>query len=87
MRNPIRYALRFVAIVAVVASFALVSAPPPRSDTPYLSALSALTFGSEVAAASCSHIHCAKGTSCSQPDPHHKTNCQLTSTGCTTVSC
>jgi len=57
MRRPATLALRFVVLAAIVTTLAMVFAPSPASNSPYLSALSVSGLGTPVLAASC-HTHC-----------------------------
>ncbi len=45
MRRPVRYAIRFLALLAVIASIPLVSGARSSSTSPYVSALSNLAVG------------------------------------------
>lgn len=62
MCRPVRYALRFMVMVAVIASLPILLSPSSGEGTPYLSALSDLTVSSVLAAkpGTCSNSICAE---------------------------
>ena len=64
MRTSMKYALRVVALTAVVASLSMLLAPPAPAHTPYASALSSL-MTSPVYAMGCQNRICLDRTTCS----------------------
>lgn len=84
MRNPLRMAVHFVVIVAVVAAATMMLAPAAPSGSPYLSALSDLAASPALAKGKCTNRACefvAPGHACLEGA---RTNCLA---GCVTVSC
>jgi len=59
MCKSLRYAFRFLVIVAVVAALPALIGPASPANSPYLSALSNLTAGSVLASNSCPNKVCA----------------------------
>ncbi len=59
MHKSLRYAFRFLVIVAVVAALPALLAPTSPANSPYLSALSNLTAGSVLASNTCPNKVCA----------------------------
>lgn len=85
MSRPLKMALRFLTLFAVVVAVAVTFAPPSQSGSPYLSALSELAAPSVMAAKK----HCPN-TACEFVAPGHAcldgggTKCVFP---CATVSC
>jgi len=63
MRRSIRYALRIVVLVAVIASLPVLLTPPAPTQAPYLSALSDLA-AAPAYAAGCPDKLCSHGIEC-----------------------
>ena len=63
MTGPLRMAVRFVAIATTVAAIAMIFVPSPRTNSPYLSALSNVAV-SPVYAAGCPDKGCNQGINC-----------------------
>jgi hypothetical protein len=63
MRKPLKMALHFVVILAIVVATATVFAPPSPPSPPYLSALSDLT-APPAYAAGCPDKRCDRGVQC-----------------------
>lgn len=59
MRQPARYLVRFVVIVALLATLPLLAGPSNPKNSPYLSALADLPAGPALAATHCSDRSCA----------------------------
>lgn len=83
MRKPVRFALRFVMIVAVGASLSLLTSPAPTS-CPYVSALSDWAVGQVIASQTCADRVCnssltgcvhTKGFNCRRIDRCSETAC------------
>jgi hypothetical protein len=88
MRRSLQMAVRFAAIVLVVTAIAITFAPPSRTGSPYLSALSDLTATDAYAAKRTCHSRCefvAPAFTCLSEAVGSR--CVRTSTGCTTQSC
>jgi len=88
MSRPIKLALRFLAIVAVVALIPATLGPSSSRNSPYLSALSDLTAGSALAAPpGCAQMACNAPDNC--VSAHNKpTKCGLSPIGgCATFHC
>ena len=73
MRQPIRYALRFLVIVAAIGALSTFLTPPPPGYSPYVSGLSTASFGTDLFAAPCPHTFCKFGTGCART--HLSMNC------------
>jgi len=80
------YALRSIAIAAVLASLSLVIAPESQVGTPYSSAISTVALGTDALAAPCSKVYCSHGSRCVS-DPQRKDNCRFVVGGCQTIAC
>jgi len=63
MSGLLRMAVRFVAIATTIAAIAMIFVPSPRTNSPYLSALSDLAV-SPAYAAGCPDKACDHGTQC-----------------------
>ncbi len=63
MTGPLRMAVRFVGIATTIAAIAMIFVPSPRTNSPYLSALSDLAVSSAYAAG-CPDKGCNQGISC-----------------------
>ncbi len=59
MRRPMRIALRFIALAAFVIALAMVFAPSPAVNSPYLSALSTVGLGDSALAGPCLREICS----------------------------
>jgi hypothetical protein len=59
MRNPLRFTLRFLVIVAVIAALPALLGPASPGGSPYLSALSNLSTGSVIASTHCPDKVCS----------------------------
>ncbi len=59
MRQPARYLVRFVVIVALLATLPLLAGPSNPKNSPYLSALADLPAGPALAATHCADRSCA----------------------------
>ncbi len=58
MSRSIKYAARFVVIVALVAMVSVLFAPSSSTNSPYLSALSNMAASATMAAPPCHNMHC-----------------------------
>ena len=88
MRRPLSMAVRFFTIAAVVTAMALAFAPPSRTASPYLSALSDLAASPVLAAKKNCNSMCefvAPAFTCLSESPG--TRCVRTTTGCTSQNC
>lgn len=86
MRRSIRYAVRFMAIVAVAVTLSLLLSPSGGAGSPYVSALSELAVGSLMAKPSpCNFSWCGTtGISCTKAK---QVNCKVTGGVCSAVAC
>jgi hypothetical protein len=90
MRQLVRYAFRFAAILAATALIPLLLAPASAPGGPYLSALSDAAVAPALAAPGCAFKACPK-------EPGRKSNCfkttnatncvNSTQSGCQSVAC
>ena len=92
MRRPATLAVRIIALLlattAVSMAVAVLYGPASGSQTPYLSALSDVTLGTDALAAGCN-------TTCSFTNPptciqgvlHHHNMCTVIGTTCTVTTC
>ena len=85
MNRPIRYTVRLMVIIAVLATIPMIFTQSEVENSPYLSALSDLTAGEALAAKPCSGTICAPaGFRCGlQPG----FNCKRHKTKCTGQAC
>jgi hypothetical protein len=58
MKRVSRLALRLLFLVAVATAVTMLYAPASGSNSPYMSALSDVTLGTQVQAAPCRHTRC-----------------------------
>jgi SET domain-containing protein len=88
MYRPIRNVVRFVLFIGVLALLSVALSTSLPSNTPYVSALSTASLGSDaLAAPKCNHNFCSHGTFCVR-DVSRNMNCTQTGTrSCTAVSC
>ncbi len=85
MSQSMRYAARFILIVAVIALIPALFGPKSHSGSPYVSALSNLTV-SPVEAASCEKRFCSHSGNCQHTDALF--NCTNIPGGtCSAVAC
>ena len=85
MRHVLRYAVRALVLVAVVALLAMLHAPAGASHSPYQSALDSLSASPAFAAGGCPDKACNRGIDCySSPG----TKCiRFNGKGCTATVC
>jgi hypothetical protein len=72
MRRSLGTTIRFILVVAVLAMIPVAFAPSTSTDTPYLSALSALGVGDLIAAPGCENktcVHDAQGKALCKSNP------------------
>ena len=88
MRVTVKFAVRFLVAVAVLGALSSVFAPTGSSRSPYLSALSEITGGSALVAASCSNSVCAHlKNRCNPVDPSRLQNCSKAGGTCVDSMC
>ncbi len=86
MRRLATLALRVVVLATVVIALAVVFAPSPTSDSPYLSALSLAGLGDPALAARCPNRECVPGK-CSEPGILKGYYCSFVTGFCATTPC
>jgi len=85
MRKTLRFALRFVAVIAVVALIQVALVAPPPAGNPYASALSNVSVGSAYAfPINCPNNSCGGKKGCRSD---HGFYCTTSSGGCQTSKC
>ncbi len=90
MHRPLKYAGRFVVVVALVAVVSVLLAPSSSTNSPYLSALSNMAVSGTLAAtlAPCNNLHCGilRPNICNTPTSDSK--CVISKTGaCVSTTC
>ena len=88
MPIPLKFAVRLLVVMALLAAVQLSLAPVRSGVTPYMSALSDLTGGSAYAAGGCSFRTClfhGERQSCGSTTIFEK--CAQKGTNCTSTSC
>ncbi len=85
MRQSVKLALRFVAIVVAAGLFAaVISQSPAPAFSPYVSSLSGLTVGTVYAASTCGNTGCNRYGHCSKLRGF---NCQFSGGECQQTAC
>lgn len=85
MRKTLRFALRFVAVIAVVALIQVALVAPSPTGNPYASALSNVSVGSAYAVPiNCPNNSCGGKKGCRAD---HGFYCTLSGSGCETSKC
>ncbi len=84
MSYPLRLALRFLTVVAVIMLISVAFSPGSGRSSPYVSALSDLSAGPAWAAPSCPHTECAGPDACVHGG---HTKCTFIFGNCATRAC
>jgi hypothetical protein len=87
MSRSSRYALRLIAGIIGVGLLSMLLIPAPPAVSPYASALSTLSLGTDLLAAPCAHSYCAKLTFCVKSNTRIENCRQVTSNTCTEDPC